>query len=151
MTSAYSDTTMREPDWAAWHEFDIAFNAGKVGGCCTGKGLVNPRRWFVVHRFYLELGWNARKVANLLDEWRFDQQVVLIIAGLIRKRCDVKEAPRLGNKKVDWSLAQELLNEGMTDAEMCEFFKCARGTLEYSVLHAKKPRKKYWPRNCHDC
>lgn len=123
-----------------------AFLSSEKPSCCRPPQSLNgAARWFVVHRFYLEKGWTAKKVAALLaDDWMFDQHLIYIIAGHIRKACKIAESDRAGVRKIDWELAQELSDEGMTTDELTAYFACARTTLEYS--HIRKRPRRAWRR-----
>lgn len=111
---------------------------------------------------------NAERIAHA--ERRDRQIVELLTAGLTAREAGDRLTPpatatyvnirmnerrrqgwniplRSPGRKVDWSLAADLKEEGVSSARMAQLFDVHEGTIEYGRINENKPRRSAVPRS----
>ena len=92
----------------------------------------------------LHQGLTARQIGERLNPPLTATDVNIRMSQRRRQGWDIPS--RSAGKKVDWSLAADLKDEGVSSARMARLFGVHEGTIEYGRINKDKPRRSTLPR-----
>jgi hypothetical protein len=92
----------------------------------------------------LRQGKTARQAGESLDPPLTATDVNIRMTARRRQGWDVPS--RCVGNKVDWSLASDLKEEGVSSARIARLFDVHEGTIEYGRINKDKPRRSAIPR-----
>ena len=90
-------------------------------------------------RLIIQNGLTARQAGRLLDPPQTATYVNIRLAERRKQGWDIPK--RNAGPKVEWELAQELKEEGVSSGRIAEQFDVHKGTIEYGRINKNKPRK----------